>query len=293
MKAIIPVAGFGTRMLPATKAMPKEMLTLADKPLIQYVVEECVAAGFNEIVLVNHASKTAIENHFDTMFELEAQLASKGKTALLEEVRAVCPVHVHLIQVRQSEAKGLGHAVLCARPVIGDEPFAVLLPDVLIDNQTCDLSRENLTMMRTRFEETQHSQIMVEAVPMSEVSKYGVVDCLGHTATAGESIPMRAVVEKPAEAEAPSNLAVVGRYVLSANIWPLLQQTEAGKGNEIQLTDAIAALVKQEEVDAFVMTGYSHDCGDKLGYMKAFIEYSLRHPQCGSALQEWLKNFNN
>ncbi|MDF7675499.1 UTP--glucose-1-phosphate uridylyltransferase GalU [Neisseriaceae bacterium ESL0693] len=288
MKAIIPVAGLGTRMLPATKAIPKEMLTLADKPLIQYVVEECAAAGFDEIILVNHAAKTAIDDHFDTAFELETQLANKGKTSLLHEVRSTCPAQVHLIQVRQGEAKGLGHAVLCALPVIGHEPFAVLLPDVLIDNQACDLSRDNLALMRQRFEATGHSQIMVESVPMSEVSKYGVVDCQGQTAKAGQSIKMQAVIEKPAQDQAPSNLAVVGRYVLSASIWPLLQQTKPGQGNEIQLTDAIAALILQEEVDAFVMNGYSHDCGNKLGYMKAFVEYSLRHSQCGADFRTWL-----
>lgn len=292
MKAIIPVAGLGTRMLPATKAMPKEMLTLADKPLIQYVVEECAAAGFDEIILVNHAAKTAIEDHFDTAFELETQLINKGKTELLQEVRSTSPAHVHLIQVRQGEAKGLGHAVLCARPVIGDESFAVLLPDVLIDNQACDLTRDNLALMRQRFEATGHSQIMVEAVPMSEVNKYGVVDCDGLQPEAGQSIKMRGVVEKPTQEQAPSNLAVVGRYVLSANIWPLLQQTKPGQGNEIQLTDAIAALIQQEEVDAFVMNGYSHDCGNKLGYMKTFIEYSLRHPQCGADLGTWLSSLS-
>lgn len=289
MKAIIPVAGLGTRMLPATKAIPKEMLTLVDKPLIQYVVNECAAAGFDEIILITHASKTAIENHFDTVFELETQLISKGKTALLQEVRGVCPEQVRLVHIRQAEAKGLGHAVLCAQPVIGDEPFAVLLPDVLIDDEACNLSRDNLAAMRQRFEQTRHSQIMVEAVPMEEVSKYGVVDCGGRQAVAGDSIPMQAIVEKPAVAEAPSNLAVVGRYVLSAAIWPLLRQIGPGKGNEIQLTDAIAALMTQEEVDAFVMNGYSHDCGDKLGYMKTFIEYSLRHAQHGAALQDWLR----
>lgn len=289
MKAVIPVAGFGTRMLPATKAIPKEMLTVADKPLIQYIVQECAAAGINEIVLVNHASKTAIENHFDTAFELETQLQSKGKTALLSETRSVLPNGMQIIQVRQSEAKGLGHAILCARSVIGDEPFAVLLSDVLIDENTCNLSTDNLAAMLKQFRTTQRSQIMVERVPMSEVNKYGIVDCNSQQADSGNSISMSAIVEKPATGQAPSDLAVVGRYVLSAAIWPLLEKTLPGAGGEIQLTDAIAALMQQEAVDAFVIQGCSHDCGDKLGYMKTFIEYSLRHHQCGFQLKQWLQ----
>lgn len=289
MKAVIPVAGFGTRMLPATKAIPKEMLTVADKPLIQYIVQECAAAGINEVVLVNHASKTAIENHFDTAFELETQLQNKGKTALLTETRSVLPNGMQIIQVRQSEAKGLGHAILCARSVIGDEPFAVLLSDVLIDENTCNLSTDNLAAMLKQFRTTQRSQIMVERVPMSEVNKYGIVDCNSQQADSGNSISMSAIVEKPATGQAPSDLAVVGRYVLSAAIWPLLEKTLPGAGGEIQLTDAIAALMQQEAVDAFVIQGCSHDCGDKLGYMKTFIEYSLRHHQCGAQLKQWLQ----
>lgn len=289
MKAVIPVAGFGTRMLPATKAIPKEMLTVADKPLIQYIVQECAAAGINEVVLVNHASKTAIENHFDTAFELETQLQNKGKTALLTETRSVLPNGMQIIQVRQSEAKGLGHAILCARSVIGDEPFAVLLSDVLIDENTCNLTTDNLAAMLKQFRTTQRSQIMVERVPMSEVNKYGIVDCSGQQADSGNSISMSAIVEKPAIGQAPSDLAVVGRYVLSAAIWPLLEKTLPGAGGEIQLTDAIAALMQQEAVDAFVIQGCSHDCGDKLGYMKTFIEYSLRHHQCGAQLKQWLQ----
>ncbi|MBI0158424.1 UTP--glucose-1-phosphate uridylyltransferase [Snodgrassella alvi] len=289
MKAVIPVAGLGTRMLPATKAIPKEMLTVADKPLIQYIVQECAAAGINEIVLVNHAFKAAIENHFDTAFELETQLQNKGKMTLLDEIRNVLPRGMQIIQVRQSEAKGLGHAMLCARSVIGDEPFAVLLPDVLIDEKACNLATDNLAAMLKQFRTTQRSQIMVERVPMSEVNKYGIVDCNGQQADSGNSIRMSAIVEKPSTEQAPSDLAVVGRYVLSAGIWSKLEKTLPGAGGEIQLTDAIAALMQQEAVDAFVIQGYSHDCGNKLGYMKTFIEYSLRHNQCGTALRQWLQ----
>lgn len=290
MKAVIPVAGFGTRMLPATKAIPKEMLTLVDKPLIQYIVKECVAAGIKDIVLVNHSLKTAIINHFNPAFELESLLQDKGKNDVLEDLRQICPPDVNLIQVHQPKANGLGQAILCARPVIGNESFAVLLPDVLIDDFSCNLNTDNLAKMVKCFEQTNHSQIMVERVPASEVNKYGIADCNGMKTEAGCSIPIKNIVEKPLIEEAPSDLAVVGRYVLSANIWSLLEKTTPGVGGEIQLTDAIAALIKQEDVDAFVINGYSHDCGDKLGYMKTFVEYSLRHDQYGEEFKKWLQN---
>ncbi|WP_416261994.1 UTP--glucose-1-phosphate uridylyltransferase GalU [Gibbsiella quercinecans] len=289
LKAVIPVAGLGTRMLPATKAIPKEMLPVVDKPLIQYIVSECVAAGIKDIILVTHSSKNAIENHFDTSFELEAVLEARVKRQLLAEVKSICPPDVTVMQVRQGQAKGLGHAVLCAKPMVGDEPFIVLLPDVLMDDASADLCKENLAKMIQRFEETGYSQVMVEPVPEKDVSKYGVVDCGGVALAAGESAPMTAVVEKPALEDAPSNLAVVGRYVLSADIWPLLEKTPPGAGDEIQLTDAIALLMDEETVEAFHMSGKSHDCGDKLGYMKAFVQYGLRHATEGEGFSKWLK----
>ncbi|OKB68785.1 UTP--glucose-1-phosphate uridylyltransferase [Serratia marcescens] len=289
LKAVVPVAGLGTRMLPATKAIPKEMLPVVDKPLIQYIVSECVAAGIKDIVLVTHSSKNAIENHFDTSFELEAVLEARVKRQLLAEVQSICPPDVTVMQVRQGQAKGLGHAVLCAKPMVGDSPFVVLLPDVLLDDSTADLHTENLAKMIQRFNDTGYSQIMVEPVPEQDVSKYGVVDCGGKAIGAGESTPMTAIVEKPAREAAPSNLAVVGRYVLSANIWPLLEKTPPGAGDEIQLTDAIAMLMDEERVEAFHMSGKSHDCGDKLGYMKAFVQYGLRHAAEGAGFSQWLK----
>ncbi len=288
-KAVIPVAGLGTRMLPATKAIPKEMLVLADKPLIQYVVNECAAAGITEIILVTHSSKNAIENHFDTSFELESTLETRVKRQLLEDVRSICPQGVTIMHVRQGQAKGLGHAVLCAKPMVGDEPFVVVLPDVLIDEHQADLKTENLAKMLALYNENQVSQIMVEAVSQEFVSNYGVVDLQSQRIESGQSKPIEAIVEKPKQEEAPSNLAVVGRYVLSENIWPLLIETTPGAGNEIQLTDAIAKLIQQEQVDAFYMTGKSHDCGSKLGYMKAFVEYSLRHEKEGAAFTRWLE----
>ncbi|PSB77685.1 UTP--glucose-1-phosphate uridylyltransferase GalU [Photobacterium damselae] len=288
-KAVIPVAGLGTRMLPATKAIPKEMLPIVDKPLIQYVVNECVAAGIKEIVLVTHSSKNSIENHFDTSFELEATLEQRVKRQLLAEVQAICPPDVTIMHVRQGQAKGLGHAILCAQPLVGDAPFAVVLPDVILDDAASNLETDNLAKMVQRFNETKVSQVMVEPVPMNDVSSYGVADIGGVELGAGESSPMTKVVEKPPVEEAPSNLAIVGRYVLPAEIWSLLEKTPVGAGGEIQLTDAIDMLMKQQDVDAFHMSGKSHDCGNKLGYMAAFVEYGLRHSDLGEDFKAYLQ----
>jgi len=289
-KAVIPVAGLGTRMLPATKAIPKEMLPVVDKPLIQYVVNECIAAGFKEIVLVTHSSKNSIENHFDTSFELEATLEKRVKRQLLAEVQAICPPDVTIMHVRQGVAKGLGHAVLCAKPLVGDAPFAVVLPDVLLDDVAADLTQENLAAMARRFNETGVSQIMVEPVPLEQVSAYGVVDCGEDKPQPGGAAPLTQIVEKPKMEEAPSNLAVVGRYILSRDIWPLLEKTPIGAGEEIQLTDTIALLMRQQSVEAFHMTGKSHDCGSKLGYMMANVEYGLRHEAIGQEFKAYLQS---
>lgn len=292
MKAVIPVAGLGTRMLPMTKAIPKEMLPLVDKPLIQYIVKECVAAGIKEIVLVTHSSKNAIENHFDTSFELEATLEKRVKRKLLDEVRSICPDDVTIMHVRQGEAKGLGHAVLCAQPIVGDNDFVVVLPDVILDEYTADQGNENLAAMLSRFNQTKASQIMLEPVPQQNVCKYGIADINGVSLAPGESSAIKHMVEKPAIEEAPSNLAVVGRYVLSKNIWPLLRKTPVGAGGEIQLTDAIDMLMEQETVEAFHMSGRSHDCGDKLGYLKAIVEYAIRDEQLGDEFSQFLKRFH-
>ncbi|KLN96732.1 UTP--glucose-1-phosphate uridylyltransferase GalU [Moellerella wisconsensis] len=290
-KAVIPVAGLGTRMLPATKAIPKEMLPVVDKPLIQYVVNECIAAGINEIVLVTHSSKNSIENHFDTSFELEAILERRVKRQLLDEVQSICPSHVTIMQTRQGIAKGLGHAILCAKPLIGDEPFAVILPDVILDRYSTDLSKFNLSEMLAHFDETGASQILVEPVPESDVSNYGIVDCNGVTLQPGDSKPILRMVEKPRQEEAPSNLSIVGRYVLTDKIWPLLAKTAPGAGDEIQLTDAIAMLIEQNEpVEAYHLRGKSHDCGNKLGYMKAFVEYGMQHEELGEDFSQWINS---
>ncbi|WP_133406293.1 UTP--glucose-1-phosphate uridylyltransferase GalU [Parashewanella tropica] len=289
MKAVIPVAGLGTRMLPATKAIPKEMLPLVDKPLIQYIVNECVAAGVTEIVLVTHASKNAIENHFDKSYELESTLEKRVKRQLLEEIQSICPKDVTIMQVRQGEAKGLGHAILCAKPCIGDNPFMVALPDVILDEYSADQKIENLAAMKARFKESGASQIMVAPVPNEDVSKYGIADCAGVSLSSSESTKIVNMVEKPEVEQAPSNLAVVGRYVLSQKIWPLLEKTPVGAGDEIQLTDAIDMLIEQESVEAFHMSGKSHDCGDKLGYVTAFVEYTLNDAKLGPAFKSELK----
>lgn len=283
-KVIIPVAGLGTRMLPATKAIPKEMLPLVDKPLIQYIVDECAAAGLTEIILVTHSSKNSIENHFDTSFELEATLEKRVKRQLLDEVQAICPPGVTIMHVRQGVAKGLGHAILCGRPLVGDEPFAVVLPDVLMDDASSDLTKENLAEMVSNFNQSGTSQVMVEKVPQEKVSSYGIADINGENLAAGEQAPIKALVEKPPVDEAPSDLAVVGRYVFTQDIWPLLEVTPVGAGGEIQLTDAMDMLLDKQKVNAYYMKGYSHDCGNKIGYVKAFIEYAKRHPEVGPSL---------
>ena len=284
--AIIPVAGLGTRLLPATKAIPKEMMPLVDKPLIQYVVNEAVDAGIKNIVLVTHSSKNAIENHFDTSFELEATLEKRVKRQLLSEVQNIIPKDVTIMHVRQGEAKGLAHAIMCAHPIIGKNPFAILLPDVIIDEVEADPHKDNLAAMIKKFEETGASQIMVEQVPNKDVESYGIVDIGGAEIKAGEDAEIKNIIEKPTMDEAPSNLAVVGRYVLPAEIWPLFKKTPLGAGGEFQLTDTIDLLMSIDSVHAYNIVGRSHDCGNKEGYIKTFIEYSLRHPIFGNATKE-------
>ncbi|KPZ55646.1 UTP--glucose-1-phosphate uridylyltransferase GalU [Pseudoalteromonas sp. P1-25] len=286
LKAVLPVAGLGTRMLPATKAIPKEMLPLVDKPLIQYVVNEAVAAGIKEIVLVTHASKNSIENHFDTSFELEATLEARVKRSLLEEVRSIVPKDVTVISVRQSAPLGLGHAVLAARPIVGNNPFAVMLPDVIIDKYKSNPKADNLSQMIERFDKTGHNQVMVEPVPQELVHQYGVADLAGKKISAGENATIKNMVEKPNNDEAPSNLAITGRYVVSPTIWDLLEYTPPGAGGEIQLTDALLQLRHLETLEAYHLKGKSHDCGSKLGYMLANVEYAM---QCSYMGEEFKK----
>ena len=277
-KAILPVAGLGTRFLPASKSIPKEMVTVVDRPAIEYVVREAVEAGIEQIILVTHSSKASIENYFDRNFELETTLEQKKKFDLLKEITDILPKHVSVVSVRQPQPLGLGHAVLCAKDIVGNEAFAVLLPDVLVKNQSCD---NDLSLMIQRFEQSQAAQIMVEAVPDHLVDQYGIVD-VTISPQEGESITMQGIVEKPAIGTAPSNLSVVGRYILPAQIMALLENTPRGAGNEIQLTDAIATLQQSQNVEAYRMKGQTFDCGSKLGYLKAVLHYGIEHPKLGA-----------
>ncbi len=280
-KAVFPVAGLGTRFLPATKASPKEMLPVVDKPLIQYAVEEAVAAGVEVMVFVTGRNKTAISNHFDTAYELERELESRNKTELLEIVRDVTPPHVSCVFIRQHMPLGLGHAVLCAEPVIGDEPFAVILADDLID----DDDRGCLTQMVEVFSRTGCSILATEQVAREETGSYGIVDTDGE----GELVDVKAIVEKPRPEDAPSNRGVVGRYILTPGIFHQLSQTGRGAGDEIQLTDGIARLMEKEGVKAYAFKGRRYDCGSKIGYLQATVDYALKHKDLGEEFEVWLK----
>lgn len=287
-KAILPVAGLGTRFLPASKAIPKEMVTVVDRPVIEYVVKEAVKAGITEIILVTHSSKASIENYFDRNFELETTLENKKKYDLLAEITNILPNNVNVIAVRQPAPLGLGHAVLCAKSVVGNDDFVVLLPDVLIKNNGVI---HDLTTMIERFNESKSAQIMVEAVPDHLVDQYGIVD-VAHIPSEGQSIVMQGIVEKPAVNDAPSNLSVVGRYVLPAKIMALLEKTPKGAGNEIQLTDAIAMLQTTDAIEAYRMQGQTFDCGSKLGYLKAVLHYGIEHPTLGDDFKAMIKDLD-
>ena len=284
-KAILPVAGLGTRFLPASKSIPKEMVTVVDRPAIEYVVKEAVAAGIEQIILVTHSSKASIENYFDRNFELETSLEQKKKYDLLAEITQIVPSHVSIVSVRQPQPLGLGHAVLCAKDIVGQENFVVLLPDVLVK---ASKDENDLSKMIARFNQTHAAQIMVEAVPENMVDQYGIVDVLT-APVEGESALMRGIVEKPTIGTAPSNLSVVGRYVLPAKIMQLLAETPKGAGNEIQLTDAIASLQLLEQVEAYRMQGQTFDCGSKLGYLKAVLHYGVAHPQLGAEFKALIR----
>lgn len=284
-KAVLPVAGLGTRFLPASKSIPKEMVTVVDRPAIEYVVREAVEAGIEQIILVTHSSKASIENYFDRNFELETTLEQKKKFDLLAEITQIVPPHVSVVSVRQPQPLGLGHAVLCAKSIVGQDDFAVLLPDVLVKD---DSGRNDLTRMIARYDAVQAAQIMVEAVPDNLVDQYGIVD-VDHSPNEGESVAMQGIVEKPAVGSAPSNLSVVGRYILPAKIMQLLENTPKGAGNEIQLTDAIAMLQETDTVEAYRMQGQTFDCGSKLGYLKAVLHYGIQHPKLGSEFKQLIQ----
>ncbi len=279
--AVFPVAGRGTRFLPATKASPKEMLPVVDKPLIQYAVEEALAAGVENFVFITGRFKRAIEDHFDVDHELEVELESQGKDALLKVLRDTVPDGANFIFLRQPAPLGLGHAVLCARPVVRDEPFFVHLADDLIAAE-----RGCLSQMRDVFEQERASVLATETVPRDQTGSYGIVDLNG---AAANPALIAAIVEKPRPEEAPSDQAVVGRYILTPRIFELLETTPRGAGGEIQLTDAIAALLEHENVYSYAFEGRRYDCGSKLGYLKATVEFALAHPKLGARFAKYLK----
>ncbi|QBE65718.1 UTP--glucose-1-phosphate uridylyltransferase GalU [Pseudoduganella lutea] len=282
-KAVFPVAGLGSRFLPATKAQPKEMLPIVDKPLIQYAVEEAVAAGITDLVFITGRNKRAIEDHFDTAYELEAELEAAQKQHLLDMVQNVIPKNVNCIYIRQSAPLGLGHAVLCARPVVGNDPFAVLLADDFMD--TPEGVRPVLAQMTERYEFERASLLAVQEVPRENTRQYGIVSASPYR----ERLELvSGIVEKPVPEKAPSTLAVVGRYVLSARIFDFLEQVGKGAGGEIQLTDGIAALLEHERVLAYRYEGQRYDCGSKLGYLKATVAMGLKHPETGAAFAEYV-----
>lgn len=282
-KAIFPVAGLGTRFLPATKANPKEMLPIVDKPLIQYAAEEAVNAGIEELVFVTGRNKRSIPDHFDKAYELEAELEAHGKDRMLKVVKDILPASVSCIYIRQPEALGLGHAVLCGRPVVGDEPFAVILADDLIDStpNSC------LKQMVEIYEREQCSVIGVQQVPQENVGSYGVIS--GDKVNEG-LWRMSGIVEKPKPEEAPSNIAVVGRYILDSSIFDIIEHTELGSGNEIQLTDAIATQLQRQTVYGYEFSGQRYDCGSKLGYLQATVDYGLKHAEIGDTFGQYLKD---
>ena len=279
-KAVFPVAGLGTRFLPVTKASPKEMLPIVDKPLIQYAVEEAAAAGITEMIFVTGRNKRSIEDHFDKAYELEKELASHGKLKLLKEVQSLLPDNLHYSYVRQSEMLGLGHAVLCARPLVGDEPFAVVLADDLSDAEVPVLSQ-----MIDLYDQHASSVIGVQNVPLEQTGQYGIV----RPQSMGVRIHRIAdIVEKPQPEQAPSTLGVVGRYIFTPDIFDHLDQVQPGSGGEIQLTDAIAAMLARHPVLAYEFRGRRYDCGAKLGYLEAAVAYALKHPAIGAAFADFI-----
>jgi len=282
-KAVFPVAGLGTRFLPATKACPKEMLPIVDKPLIQYAAEEAIAAGATELIFITGKNKRSIEDHFDVAPELEASLEASGKKQILEMLRGILPSHVSCVFIRQPKALGLGHAVLCAKPVVGDAPFSVILADDLIDAKVSATKQ-----MADLYARKKLSILGVEDVLPEETGSYGIVDAFK---VEEGVLQIRSIVEKPKPEEAPSTLAVVGRYIFTPKIFDVLEKVKPGRGGEIQLTDGIADLMALENVLAYRFKGKRYDCGSKLGFMQANVELALKHPEIGSAFYQYLDNF--
>lgn len=288
-KAVFPVAGMGIRFLPATKASPKEMMPIVDKPLIQYAVEEAIEAGIKEMIFVTSSSKRAIEDHFDSNFELEAKLNRLGKEELLDIVHNIIPKGISCVYIRQPEALGLGHAILCAKNIVGNEPFAILLADDLIEGITDSC----LKQMVKKFETISASIVAIEKIAPNDSEKYGVVGFArehkdNDTEALSDLEKINKIIEKPNSSDAPSSFGVVGRYILTPSIFPILERVLPGRGGEIQLTDAISQLLQKESVYAYQFKGTRFDCGSKLGYLQAIISFGLKHKEIGKALQEYL-----
>ena len=291
-KAVIPVAGLGTRMLPATKAIPKELLPVYDRPIIEHVVKEAIAAGITEIILVTRSGKEAIENHFDAHYELEHRLEKKGKETILGTVKNIIPANITVTSVRQSDALGLGHAVLCAKHLLNNEPFAVLLPDVLVLDKESRDKNHSFTAMIDAWNEAGIGQVMVEQVSSDAIENYGVADLGGETSEPFKSVALKGLVEKPSLKNAPSNLAVLGRYILPSKVLDLLETTVAGVGGEIQLTDALDELLTLDGLCAFETDAGIFDCGNKLGFLSANLAVGMRDPKTKQLIKELIQKSN-
>jgi UTP--glucose-1-phosphate uridylyltransferase len=285
-KAVIPVAGLGTRMLPATKAIPKELLPVYDRPIIEHVVKEAIAGGVTEIILVTRSGKEAIENHFDAHYELEHRLEKKGKETILGTVKNIIPEHVKVTSIRQADALGLGHAVLCAKHLLNNEPFAVLLPDVLVLDHESRERNYSFAQLVEAWNTTEVGQVMVECVDSYMIENYGVADLGGVTSKPFDSVALKGLVEKPSSDEAPSNLAVLGRYILPSKVLDLLENTKAGVGGEIQLTDALDEVLKTDGLNSLETDASIHDCGNKQGFLSANLAVGIRDPETRAEIKK-------
>ena len=292
-KAVIPVAGLGTRMLPATKAIPKELLPIYDRPLIEHVVKEAIDGGIREIILITRSGKEAIENHFDAHYELEHRLVKKGKDKILEDIVKIIPDDVKISSIRQADALGLGHAILCAKHFINNEPFAVLLPDVLVLDKKIRKKNISFHELINAWKNTGISQIMVEQVDFNSIEKYGIVDTGGKKISTFDTIPLKGLVEKPDPHDAPSNLAILGRYILSPNLFGLLENLKPGVGGEMQLTDALSKLLILEGLNALKTDADIYDCGNKMGYLSANLAVGMQDPKSRAKLITLFDNLIN
>ncbi|MDB4839621.1 UTP--glucose-1-phosphate uridylyltransferase [Amylibacter sp.] len=292
-KAVIPVAGLGTRMLPATKAIPKELLPIYDRPIIEHVVKEAINGGIREIILVTRSGKEAIENHFDAHYELEHRLVKKGKNKILEEIVKIIPDEVKISSIRQADALGLGHAILCAKHLINNEPFAVLLPDVLVLDKIIREKNFSFSHLVKAWNKTGIGQVMVERVDFDDIEKYGIIDLSGKNINKFETTSMNALIEKPEPQKAPSNLAVSGRYILPPQIFNMLENINPGVGGEIQLTDALSELLAKEGLNAVMTDADIFDCGNKLGYLTANLSMGMRDPKSRAEIHAFINKFKD